>query len=474
MFVYDKDIYDSILSTSIHSEVELFIEQNESEIIEFARKKDVDIGEVRKQIRLHLPKFDYSSFGDDLFFNHEIIPLLDNRFKDYLENVRKYLQESGYSLIADSQTLKIKGCGIVQTESVGHSFEIEIREVTPQHAEFIESKLHYLRGFRQHAMYRTGLYLKGFTLPICYMSFCDIDRDNKREAVKKALGNLALESTKIVELSRVFGCGNLPLNTISFLISRGAKHFRTLGFDYLITAVNPSIGFSGTSMIASGFSPFASRPVRYRYSTQNGGYIISRSPVMGLPARTKMPSNILYIREIRTTGEKKALKHVYINDDGTSFLKPIIEMDIYKLRGSLEKVWNDDTRYHGSDFQHHDRPSKGQCGVSSMHLARHLQSQGYDVRFCEGDVSFPDNEKSILNHCWIKLLNYTDNGTNVIVDITADQNGYEHKVIFRTEQDLASQNIKYEATSELHVNDIGVGHLIERLVYLESELKESK
>jgi hypothetical protein len=370
------------------------------------------------------------------------------------------LQSCGFDKIATSKELKIKGWEIVEKDTHNKIVRIEVKKVNEQDAKFIESELHYLRSYREDGVYRIGVFIEGYSFPICYMSFCAIDRSDKEEAIKKALQQQDFDSSKTIELSRVFGCGKLPKNTISFLVSQGAEYFRERGYEYMITAVNPYMGFAGISMLASNFIPFAIRPVKYQYAT-NGEYITIRSSENKKPCKMKMPFNILYIQEIQKTNKMQPVKFIHINEDDT------IKQDIHKLRGSLENVWSDETRYHGTILHGNDHPSKGQCGVSSMYLAKHLQSEGYDVKFCEGNVFFEDGT-SILNHCWIKLRK---KNTDYIIDITADQNGYNQEVIFNKVQDLKNSNIRYESTREIeNIDKVGVEHLILRLAHLENEL----
>ena len=84
----------------------------------------------------------------------------------------------------------------------------------------------------------------------------------------------------------------------------------------MITAVNPYMGFTGVSMLASNFIPFAIRPVQYQYA-KNGEYITIRSSENKKPCKMKMPSNILYIQEIQKTNKLQSIKLIRINEDDT-------------------------------------------------------------------------------------------------------------------------------------------------------------
>jgi len=460
MLEFKKEIHISLIEKCENDQLDSFFSKNETEIRAYSETNGIDINDIIKQIRLHLPLFEHSIINSKQFFIQGMIPLLDKRFNNYLTSLNYYFIKCGIDSISNFSNLHLKGNSIVEKNTNKKIADFEVHEVNEDVAKFIECELHYLHSFRKESKYRIGLFIKDYSHPLCYMSFCDIDRKDKIDAIQMSLGFNSYDYTKTIELSRVFGCGKLPYNTISFLISQGTKYYRKLGYEYLITAVNPYLGFTGTSMIA------------YCYSQTSNEYITSRNSELRKQSNIEMPPNILYIKEVQKISRLTPVKIVSIKNDGISFLKISIKKDIFKLRGSLEVVWNDITRYHGTNFHSSDHPSKGQCGVSSLHLAKHLQSRGYNVKFCEGNVHFPEDEKSIYNHCWIKLLNYGNEGVIVIIDITADQNGYEEKVIFKNEKDLISQNIRYESISEYNVNEVGVEHLIDRLTYLENLLEE--
>ena len=433
MLEIKKEIHISLIEKCENDQLDSFFSKNETEIRAYSETNGIDINDIIKQIRLHLPLFEHSIINSKQFFIQGMIPLLDKRFNNYLTSLNYYFIKCGIDSISNFSNLHLKGNSIVEKNTNKKIADFEVHEVNEDVAKFIECELHYLHSFRKESKYRIGLFIKDYSHPLCYMSFCDIDRKDKIDAIQMSLGFNSYDYTKTIELSRVFGCGKLPYNTISFLISQGTKYYRKLGYEYLIT---------------------------------------SRNSELRKQSNIEMPPNILYIKEVQKISRLTPVKIVSIKNDGISFLKISIKKDIFKLRGSLEVVWNDITRYHGTNFHSSDHPSKGQCGVSSLHLAKHLQSRGYNVKFCEGNVHFPEDEKSIYNHCWIKLLNYGNEGVIVIIDITADQNGYEEKVIFKNEKDLISQNIRYESISEYNVNEVGVEHLIDRLTYLENLLEE--
>ena len=338
--------------------------------------------------------------------------------------------------------------------------------------------MHYLRSYRDTAIIRYGLFVKGFDYPICYASLCCVDRDDKVIALKKAIDNSEVNNNQIIELSRLYGCGTLPQNTISFFLGYIAKQLGKKGYKYMITAVNIALGFTGGSVLASGFIPYALRPVQYYYS--NNCYCTRRNSTKESRSnKTPMPPNVLYVKELgKRRGNILNFSRPVDISKGFMFFETTIEHEIYEIRAELESVWSDKSRYHGTVIskQGDFRKSKGQCGVSSLLLARRLEKQGYNILFCEGNLLDSNDLFSIHNHCWIKIIGYNKRKQNIIIDITADQNGYPKKIIFAAEEDLNISRIRYEAVSEIEPKSVDVQHLLERLEYIENELieKDSK
>lgn len=478
MLLYEKIAYEDYLKNCKSEQLDILLQGRETSLKKFAKNQAVDENEVKRQVRLHAPQSPQVNYMEIKFLENHIYPILTNLFKNYSNDFLSYRDLCGADIICANNLRIIRSkefdsVAKIENDSNDTIGRLKLQEVDEETGEFIESKLHYLHSFRADAVIRVGLFLIGYKFPICYMSFTPVDRKDKIESLRCSL-NPKIEKNEVAELSRVYGCGNLPKNTISFLIASCNKFL--LHYKYLITAVNINLGFSGMSMLGSGFVPFAFRPVSYSYN-KNGFYTTRRNKnevIRYTP--NNMPPNILYVREIESSKgtDRIYCKLVNIKNDGCHLLESAIEHEISEIRTELEKIWNENTRYHGTELTNL-RPSKGQCGVSSLHLARKLNNQGLSVLFCEGDVIFmkkPDT--SIFNHCWVLLKDYGRRGKDVIIDLTADQNGYSQKIIFKTIDDLKKQQIKYEAKSEKNPIEIDVEHLITRLDYLEKELKETE
>jgi hypothetical protein len=87
-------------------------------------------------------------------------------------------------------------------------------------------------------------------------------------------------------------------------------------------------------------------------------------------------------------------------------------------RAMLERVWDDRTAFQGITLQPDDVPSRGQCGVSSVWYARHLEAQGIDARVTEGKIYVRRFETGD-DHVWVEVHDVTE--TPLIIDLTSDQ-----------------------------------------------------
>ena len=478
MLLYERVIFEDIKDKCRFHDLDFLIEANKTQIEDFACNNEVDNETVLKQIKLHAPQFEKGLYTTNEFLKKSIFPILAPILCNYTRNFNKYIELCGGKILKKGDKLawdkernrdkNQKKYFVVKGKS---EIKGEIKFVEESVGEFIEEKLHYLRATRKDSICRIGLFLDNYELPICYMSFSTIDREDKLKALSKSL-DLEINEHEVVELSRVFGCGNLPQNSISLLTAFANRYFKKRNVSYMITAVNITLGFSGNSMLASGFVPYAIRPINYYYDELNQ-YCTKRKGNYTHSCNYTMPPNILFVREIgQPIGKTSKYCKLIDISKNYSYNETAMEHEIYAIREELEGVWNEKTRYHGTIVDRNSYISKGQCGVSSLLLARILEKRGYEVKFCEGNAIFPKSNQSILNHCWIKVINYNKRKENVIIDITADQNGYWQKILFKTEADLKKLKIQYEVKSEKTPKTVNVEHLKARLAYLEKELSE--
>jgi hypothetical protein len=146
---------------------------------------------------------------------------------------------------------------------------LRFQEIEPPVANDVMRRFHYLRSPRSDGRsYGLSTYA-GRLVALCVSSPLDVDR--LRELLS-AIGR-PHESARVI--SRVFVFEGGPKNSISYLLSRVAREERQLGASDLLTYVNPNMGFTGGSYLASGWSLLGTEPgTKYRYL--DGRYITDR------------------------------------------------------------------------------------------------------------------------------------------------------------------------------------------------------
>ena len=86
-------------------------------------------------------------------------------------------------------------------------------------------------------------------------------------------------------------------------------------------------------------------------------------------------------------------------------------------RAMLERAWSAETAFQGITLTEDDVVSRGQCGVSSLWLARHFDAQGLDASFTEGKIHLLSGEGD--EHVWVEVRGVADEP--LVVDLTSDQ-----------------------------------------------------
>lgn len=479
MVFFENNIYKTIKKTCRVDCIEKTLRLNKDRINEYAYARNIDVDTIKKQIRLHIPQFNSRLYAEKNFLDDYIFPILDIVFKDYKKQYEWYLRNCGAKAIVNMKTVVRWGdrnngvLEILDDESQKFIVNAKIKIVDENIGNYIEKNLHYLRGTRKESFYRLGVFIENFKWPICYMNFCMVDRSDKIKSVEMFLGK-ETDSKCIIELSRVYGCGNLPRNMISLLIGYSAKLLRKQYIKYIITAVNLSLGFNGNSMIYSGMIPFATRKVKYNYN-YSGEYCTKRRDEEIIRNNILlMPPNMLYIKpiqsiEIRYIQNLNYIDNMNLFNTSFDYAKNYLNL----IRYELESLWDLKTVYHRTIIEEGNSISKGQCGVTSLWLSRVLANKGYKTMFCEGDLVFANEKYSIYNHCWVEILNDFNYDLKIIIDLTADQNGYPDKIIFNTFKTLKSNNIIYILKSKSYPYNIKIEHLLNRTEYLDKKIINS-
>ena len=444
-----------------------------SSIRQISIELEIDERYIRRQLLLHCPNYPIEQVSSDDFLTRgkDCYNVLYRRCLDHKMAARKYEPEISIN----------KGFRFLN-EAGAINDTVRTGPVVLQQARLIESQLHYMQNFRATSTRRLGLYHDQDAWPFCYTSVATCDRNYMHEAVESALGD-AIEIKKVAVLSRLYASTKAPKNSISFLIAKVMKLLKLEGFDLFVTASNPFLGFSASSLAGANYVPFAQSPVAYNYDNM-GLYRTRRSGHELDVAKWIPPSNFLFMKSLvkplsaRVRSMPSIMKidrEKHSDVDTSAESSPLnIERSVREVRLSLEGVWGDETRYHRTKYNPKSDPvSKGQCGVTSVYLARHLEAQGHKVFFCEGDAYF-EGYDPIEQHCWLVLpkeASANRSTEDIVIDITADQSGYESAVVCETTDELAKRGIRYIERSRTLPSQVGVEHVRARLKVLQGGLR---
>lgn len=143
---------------------------------------------------------------------------------------------------------------------------IRLSEVDDVTGLDIQKRMHYIHSERNDTLLHLGLLLDGFDHPLCYAAFSRLDRRYLFDALAHAGVTEELPQPEVAVMTRAFGYNPLPKNAMSKLFEKSAGVLRDSGFHFVITALNPFLGFKGSVFSGSSFIPFATSPMKYWYN----------------------------------------------------------------------------------------------------------------------------------------------------------------------------------------------------------------
>ncbi|MER6630946.1 hypothetical protein ABT301_22465 [Streptomyces sp. NPDC000987] len=358
----------------------------------------------------------------------------------------------------------------------GSSVGVNFAPVPPSVGHLYQSKLHYLLCARADTMVEVGCYLQGASHPFAYLAFSMCDRPGVIRALRTH--GIPAERGNLLILTRALGLSDAARNLMSFTVGQAVKHLRAMGCKFIVTAFNPLLGFSGSALHATNFVPFATAPVAYYYDTF-GRYLTRRQSSSDhcTDRRPGKYRNLLVVLGTDSTARKETrkvttLQHVAEPSadapSGRRRTPPIEELRRYRDR--LEAAWSLGTAH--PSYAREPLSSKGQCGVSSVWLARRLRQQEIEATYCYGRLRFTDPRiSSVDHHCWIEIGS-PDDPARQVIDLTCDQaDGFEEKVICRRYDELVRAGIRYEPAARLTVDELPGDRVWPRYLSLEESMQ---
>lgn len=238
----------------------------------------IDRNYLSSQVRLHIPWYssDDIKTSDGLIIIRQILAQLRKELSEFGVNHRVHRALNGIDTIAGNAQLKNKSGKMWIESSNKKTQEVQFCNIPPAFGLEIQQSMHYIHHARYDTNFHFGLTLKDYVAPLCYASFSDNDRLYLENALNSALPEGCSKPNHISVMTRAFGYNPLPKNMMSTLFSSSAKVLKDEGYDYIITALNPYLGFKGSIFWGASYFPFATSPMTYIYD-KFGNYTNRRS-----------------------------------------------------------------------------------------------------------------------------------------------------------------------------------------------------
>jgi hypothetical protein len=151
--------------------------------------------------------------------------------------------------------------------------DLSFEQIESSRALVVLTSLHYLRSARPDSLY-FALVDPIDRLPV---TLCSISRLQWRCVESKICSQFAIRPERVWDISRLYSVDSAPHNAISLLLSRVRAHLRRKmpSIELLITAVDPNLGFTGSSCRAANWQKWMTIEAR-PYLYENGRYVTPR------------------------------------------------------------------------------------------------------------------------------------------------------------------------------------------------------
>ena len=251
----------------------------------------IDYNYLSSQVRLHIPRYDIDEIksSNGLIVIRQILAKLKNDLSEFHVNYKVHRKLNGIDTISENAQLKKKSGKLWVEDRNNQLKEVYFCEIPFSFGLEIQQSMHYIHHARLDTNFHFGLSLEGCVAPLCYASFSDNDRFYLENALISALPEKCSKPKRISVMTRAFGYNPLPKNMMSTLFSCSAKVLKREGYDYIITALNPYLGFKGSIFWGASYFPFATSPMEYIYN-ESGNYLNRRSTSQNVVIRQKYPT----------------------------------------------------------------------------------------------------------------------------------------------------------------------------------------
>ena len=256
-----------------------FIKKNFNSIILLKKnlKINVDLNTILLQIKLHLPYYqEIQLVNEPILIIEHILKINMPYFREY-EKFHNIIFKKHEKLLYNS---KLKGKNkLYLALKNGDKLDIFFKKISNKNIDYIfQNNLHYIKRYREDTYESYGMFLNNDEYPICYASLSISDRTYLSNALLKLNIIQDTNEYKALIMTRAFGFNGIPKNMMSKLFDRIYKTHKNDSFNFILTALNPMVGFQGTIFKGSSYFIFATSPMEYMYD-KNGLYINRRSSI---------------------------------------------------------------------------------------------------------------------------------------------------------------------------------------------------
>ena len=309
-----KELIDSLR----HKEIDDIVYSNASDIDTVAKVLSIDPHYLSIQVRLLIPFYSEEivlnkSKDHNIDLIRDILVKLRSSLASFEDHYKYYTDRNGILTLSDDFKITDNG-NSMHIKNLTTTYAVRFGLVNPEIGLDIQDNLHYIHRSRADTKFHFGLYLREYNYPLCYCSFSICDRKYQAKALSNAL-NEKVNCNEIYVLTRSFGFSPLPHNMMSKLFDRSVKYIRKHHRNdsnypkYIITALNPFLGFNGGIFLGSSFIVFATSPMSYLYNVQ--GLYNNRRTVEGEIIKQSLDTPpIVWLARPLTTKARKSLEKI--------------------------------------------------------------------------------------------------------------------------------------------------------------------
>jgi len=298
--------------------IEHLIQAGKPHIAEAAGKLGIDENYLAVNARVYLPYYTSEQIHNkqnSIPLVKEILAKLKNNIGDFQDSYHQHRKLNGVDQLPKNETLKLKDSGgMMQISASVKNIKVSFGIVPDDIGFNIQDKLHYIHNKRNDTIYHFGLFIEDYPNPICYCSISKCDRNYQSNSLAQTI-DTPITQDSILVATRAFGFSPLPSNMMSKLFDNIARYIKnesqknkTEKHNYIITALNPFLGFNGASFLGASFVPYATSPMEYKYN-QNGEYLTRKTSSESVIKQSYTTPPILWLARPMTDFTRKKLEN---------------------------------------------------------------------------------------------------------------------------------------------------------------------